>query len=157
MSGQSNKNLKTIVVFKTRPFLRSTRSPHKRAVWSYEETNQPMTTSLLVADVFGKPHADVLKVIRKVEDVDDDREGNFSLSVYQKETGSGTVRNYPYYELTRKGFTRLIMKFSGPKADMVQKKFNDAFYQMEEHIRNQQPNSSLYRRVSSVQFCTNRS
>ena len=44
-------------------------------------------------------HYDLLKIIRDEFD-DEIRDGKFSLSFYTKETGNGTVREYPYYILT---------------------------------------------------------
>ncbi len=103
-----------------------------------EETQQVTTTSLKVAEVFGKEHKHVLTVLHKLADEDDENhESNFRLMVRQIQIGSGATRNSPYYELTRKGFTRLVMEFSGSKASKVKDRFNDAFYVMEARIREQ--------------------
>ena len=111
-----------------------------------------MTTSLLVAEVFGKEHKEVLKVIRRIEDVDDDREGNFALSLYTKETGNGTTRNYPMYEITKDGFTFLAMGFTGAKAAQFKQQYIEAFNRMEEHIRNQQFNPAKLSRLEILQM-----
>ena len=55
-------------------------------------------TSLEIAEITGKPHNDVLKAIRKMEQAWSlVTKGNFSLSSYQDDTG----RTLPCYSLNK--------------------------------------------------------
>ena len=68
------------------------------------------TTSLSVANVFNKRHSDILAQIREFP-TDDFTERNFPLSEYTDSTG----RKLPCYNLTRDGFSLLVMGFTGQK------------------------------------------
>ena len=92
-----------------------------------EQTNQHLvmvsndrvvTTSLQVAEYFGKPHYDVLKSIKSLDCSDLFRDGNFSLSCYTKKNGNIT-KSYPMYYMTRDGFTLLAMGFTGKKTSFI--------------------------------------
>ena len=66
-------------------------------------------TSLEIADVTGKPHNDVLKAIRKMEDGwKEVAQGNFSLSSYKDPTG----RILPCYSLTKTECLYVATKFN---------------------------------------------
>ncbi|WP_086240492.1 Rha family transcriptional regulator [Campylobacter devanensis] len=67
------------------------------------------TTSLSVAKVFNKRHSDILAQIREFP-TDDFTERNFPLSEYTDST------KLPCYNLTRDGFSLLVMGFTGQKA-----------------------------------------
>ncbi len=77
------------------------------------ENNKPMTTSLKVAEVFGKPHYDVLKAIRALDCSASFREGNFSCTEMEVQAGA-VKRKSPMYLMTRDGFTFLAMGFTIP-------------------------------------------
>jgi Rha family phage regulatory protein len=83
--------------------------------------------SLEVANVFEKPHKDVLVKIRSMSE----RAGrNFSLKYYQS---SG--KELPMYEMSRDGFMFLGMGFNGEKAENFKLDLIDAFNEMEQHIK----------------------
>ena len=66
-------------------------------------------TSLEIADVTGKPHNDVLKAIRKMEDGwKEVAQGHFSLSSYKDPTG----RILPCYSLTKAECLYVATKFN---------------------------------------------
>ena len=72
----------------------------------------PVTTSMKVAEYFGKRHDDVLKSVRNLlEDKDIISRRNFAESDYTDERG----KTQPMYELDRDGFTLLAMGFTGKK------------------------------------------
>lgn len=100
---------------------------------------QAVTTSLRVAEYFGKAHNDVLKAIRALECSDSFREGNFSLSDYTRKNGNVT-KSYPMYYMTRDGFTFLAMGFTGKVAAQFKENYINAFNQMEEILRSGQEN-----------------
>lgn len=72
----------------------------------------PKTTSLNVAQVFAKRHRDVLRSINTLDCSTDFAERNFALGSYLD--GNGQSR--PMYEMTRDGFTFLVMGFTGQSA-----------------------------------------
>ncbi len=72
-------------------------------------TDAQRMTSLEIADVTGKPHNDVLKAIRKMEDGwKEVAQGNFSLSSYKDPTG----RILPCYSLTKTECLYVATKFN---------------------------------------------
>jgi len=89
------------------------------------------TTSLLIADRFGKRHADVLRAVEKLECSDDFTERNFALSDYTDATG----RRLPMYRITRDGFAFLAMGFTGRGAAAWKEAFIAAFGKMERELR----------------------
>ena len=71
--------------------------------------NAGRMTSLEIAQVTGKPHNDVLKAIRKMEQAwNQVTQGNFSLSTYQDATG----RTLPCYALTKTECLYIATKFN---------------------------------------------
>lgn len=97
----------------------------------------PVTTSLKVAEVFGKNHRHVLDSIR---DVIKQAGGMpkigqtpmFEETTYIHEQNGQT---YPMYYLNRDGFTLLAMGFTGKKALAFKLKYIKAFNQMEEKLK----------------------
>lgn len=95
------------------------------------------TTSLMVAEIFGKNHKDVLKAIDNLECSKEFHERNFALYEYSRDLGIG-IRKYPAYTLTRDGFSFLAMGFTGAKAAAWKEKFLEAFNAMEACLLKQQ-------------------
>jgi len=94
---------------------------------------QPMTTSLVIADKFGKQHRDVLRAIRKLECSRDFGLRNFAPSSYLNEQG----KEQPCFNITRDGFAFLAMGFTGKEAAQWKEKFISAFNAMELALRQQ--------------------
>lgn len=89
------------------------------------------TTSVKVAEYFGKPHNDVLKAIRVLlEDQDILGRGNFSLTSYVTDQN----KEMPMYALDRDGFTLLAMGFTGKKALTFKLSYIDAFNKAEKAL-----------------------
>ncbi|MDK4624193.1 Rha family transcriptional regulator [Kingella kingae] len=74
--------------------------------------NRLVTTSLDIAQNFGKKHAHVLRDIENLECSQSFRESNFGLSSYI----SNQNKELPMYEITRDGFVFLCMGFTGASA-----------------------------------------
>lgn len=70
------------------------------------------TTSLQIAEHFGKRHADVIRAIKRSDVPAEFTERNFALSDFTDSTG----RTLPTYRITRDGFTLLAMGFTGKEA-----------------------------------------
>ncbi len=96
----------------------------------------PITTSLLISEKFDKPHADLLKVIRKtIDEVSPEfSQGNFSESEFTTDRG----RVYPCFEMTRDGFSLIIMGLKGKGAMSWKVKFIQAFNAMENELLKKQ-------------------
>lgn len=94
------------------------------------ENGKAMTTSLKIAEVFGKEHKDVLRKIKN--EIESFNERNFTLVDYIDSKGESR----PMYLLDRDFATYIIMGFSGGKAKEFKLKYIQAFNEMEEFIKN---------------------
>ena len=95
---------------------------------------QAVTTSLQVAEVFGKNHRDVLEAIQnKISSAENSAQYDsmFAQGEYKDKSGK---RNKMYY-MNRDGFTFIAFGFTGKKADKFKLKYIEAFNNMEEAIR----------------------
>jgi len=81
---------------------------------------QVSTTSLAVAEHFGKHHRDVLRAIQNLlNEIPPDfneHERNFALMFREVLVGNGAKRQEPFYKLSRDGFTLVAMGFTGRHA-----------------------------------------
>ncbi|MSN96389.1 Rha family transcriptional regulator [Campylobacter sp. FMV-PI01] len=84
--------------------------------------NKVFANSLQVAEVFEKRHTHILDTIKALPQ-DDFTKPNFRLSEYKDATG----RTLPMYNLTRDGFSLLVMGFTGEKAYKWKVEFLKAF------------------------------
>ena len=94
-------------------------------VLKYKE--QVTTTSLLIAQKFGKGHDDVLKAIRRAVCTTDFRLGNFTESSYLNSQN----KKMPMFVLTRDAFTLIVMSFTGALAGRFKEEFINEFNRME--------------------------
>lgn len=93
----------------------------------------PTTTSLLVAESFGKEHFHVMDAIRSLVNVLESNKldaSNFRLVTYQ----GGNGQDRPCYELDRNAYAQVVNGFTGTKATLFRKKYADAFDAMEEEL-----------------------
>lgn len=89
------------------------------------------TTSIQVADHFGKQHKLVMRAIRNMlEGVPEEYRCNFAPVEYTDEKGE----RRPAYRLTRDGFTLLAMGFTGKEALQWKLAYITAFNQMEREL-----------------------
>ncbi len=91
--------------------------------------------SRFVAEVFEKNHRDVLRSIRALTDAESGlsaefRLRNFAQSTYINEQG----RKQPCCQMTRDGFTMLVMGFTGKKAAQFKEFYINRFNEMEKFI-----------------------
>jgi anti-repressor protein len=91
-----------------------------------------ITTSLIVAEVFGKRHADVLRDIENMSCSQEFRERNFALSSYI----TSQSKELPMYEITKDGFSFLVMGYTGNKAGEFKEKFISEFNKREYLLKN---------------------
>lgn len=91
----------------------------------------PCVSSLQVAENFGKNHKDVLKAIESIRAQNCAVTPMFIESTYQ----AGTGKNYKCYDITRDGFSLLVMGFTGKDALDWKLRYIEAFNCMERHIK----------------------
>lgn len=100
-----------------------------------DDTGRITVTSLDVAEKFGKAHCNVLKAIEAAEIPGDFMSRNFRRYMVEKPMPRGGVRLDPAYEMTRDGFSLLVMGFTGKKAMEWKVRFLEAFNAMETELR----------------------
>lgn len=89
-----------------------------------------VTTSLIVAEVFGKRHDHVLQDIKNlIPEITGVK--MFDESTYKNSRG----REYPMYYMNRDGFTLLVMGYTGKEALRFKLDFIKQYNRMEEYIR----------------------
>lgn len=91
--------------------------------------------SLFVAKFFGKNHKEVLRDIRKIIAPDSGlseefRQRNFAQSYYRNKQN----KKQPCYQMTRDGFTMLVMGYKGKKAMKFKEMYLTRFNEMEQFI-----------------------
>ncbi len=94
----------------------------------FKSNDQAVTTSRLVAERFGKRHADIIRRLENLECSTDFTERNFALSAYKDATG----RKCKEYQITRDGFSFLVMGFTGKDAAKFKEQYIKAFNLMEQ-------------------------
>ncbi|WP_059432201.1 Rha family transcriptional regulator, partial [Campylobacter hyointestinalis] len=98
---------------------------------NFEVVNERVfINSLELSKVFEKNHANILRTINNLLD-DDFKSQNFIKHSYIDTTG----RLLPCYNLTRDGFSLLVMGFTGQKAYRWKIEFIKAFNKMEAMIK----------------------
>lgn len=90
---------------------------------------QAVTTSLRVAEVFGKQHKDVLEAIGNLA------AENSAAKFFTAGTYENRGKQYPMYYMNRDGFTLLAMGFTGKRALQFKIQYIQAFNSMETQIR----------------------
>lgn len=89
---------------------------------------QPMTTSLKVAEVFGKRHDNVLRKLEALECSPEFRQLNFEQTVYHRQNPSGgDPIPTPIWNMTKDGFIFLVMGFTGKQAAAIKEAYINAF------------------------------
>ena len=107
---------------------------------------QVYTTSRIVAEKFGKRHADVLEAIEATikdivasQPIENIRERNFQFSEYfipDEYKVDGQTRTYKQYLITEDGLALLVMGFGGVNAMRIKLKFVAEFNRMKNIINN---------------------
>ena len=100
------------------------------------QNDQVVTTSLKVAEVFGKEHKHVLDAVRRLMRSAENSAviQMFQESIYLDEQG----KERPMFIMNRDGFTLLAMGFNGKKALDFKVAYINAFNAMEAELKSQQ-------------------
>ena len=97
---------------------------------------QAVTTSLVLAEAFGKQHKNVIQAIEAKISTAENSALLKNMFIEDSYTASNGKQNRMYY-LNRDGFTFIAMGFTGKKADEFKLKYIDAFNKMEKQIKEQ--------------------
>ncbi|WP_415717281.1 Rha family transcriptional regulator [Maridesulfovibrio sp.] len=97
------------------------------------ENGVPMTTSLKVAEVFGKKHKNIIRDIENLDCSSAFFKLNFERNEYDVKVGFG-VKKAPMYRVTRDGFVFLAMGFTGKRAAQFKEQYINAFNMMEKRL-----------------------
>ena len=97
------------------------------------ENNEVVTSSIKVAEIFGKQHKDVLKAVKSLDISEEFRERNFALSKIDYQNGN-IKKQLPMYYITRDGFMFLVMGFTGKMAARWKEAYIKAFNEMEKML-----------------------
>ncbi|MGL5289279.1 MAG: Rha family transcriptional regulator, partial [Aeromonas sp.] len=100
---------------------------------------QPMTTSLKVAEAFGKQHKNVLRKLEALECSSEFHGLNFELMSQEVEIGNGAKRETKVWNMTKDGFMFLVMGFTGKQAAAIKEAYINAFNAMAEQLSKPQP------------------
>jgi Rha family phage regulatory protein len=84
---------------------------------------EPKTSSLKVAEAFGKRHGDVIRKVESLECSEDFSQRNFASAEYLDEQGKARKS----YEITKDGFMFLVMGFTGKAAAQIKEAYINAF------------------------------
>lgn len=101
----------------------------------FAQNHELKTTSLKVADAFGKRHDDVLKKVRTLGCSQEFNARNFAAVEYSDSKGE----KRPAYEMTKDGFMFLVMGFTGKQAAGIKEAYINAFNLMYEKLFPRQP------------------
>lgn len=124
--------------------------PNSFGLFAERKSGQAMVSSVTVAEAFEKQHKHVLQAIEKLKaDADNIKAENADNAKKRLDENSADVhemfidgqykdsygRKQKCINMTRDGFSLLIMRFTGAKALEWQLKYVKAFNAMENHIR----------------------
>ena len=91
-----------------------------------------VTTSLIIAEIFGKRHDTVLRDIQNLDCPSDFSLHNFVETPYVHEQNGQTYR---MYEMTKDGFSFLVMGYTGSKAAKFKVDFINEFNKREDMLK----------------------
>ncbi|MBY9079559.1 Rha family transcriptional regulator [Paenibacillus sp. HN-1] len=97
----------------------------------YLEDGQPVTDSLMLAEIFEKEHKRVMQDIRELECSEEFNKHNFVLINYT----DARNRLKPKYLITRDGFTILAMGYTGKEAMQFKERYIQEFNRMSKELQ----------------------
>lgn len=101
----------------------------------FRQGGQPITTSKIIADYFGKQHKHVLRDIDRIIKTDAACAPNFGPTSLEIAMPNGGTRSVRGYTLNSRAFALLVMGFTGAEALRWKVKFLDAFDRLAERER----------------------
>lgn len=113
----------------------------------FENNNEAVTSSKLVAEYFGKQHKSILRAIKNLNCSKEFNEHNFAPVEYTDRKGE--IR--PEYLMTKDGFTILAMGFTGAKAMQFKEAYINAFNKMEHLLKGNTTILQLEKRIQELE------
>ncbi|WP_255447464.1 Rha family transcriptional regulator [Bacillus sp. FDAARGOS_235] len=99
-----------------------------------------MTDSLMVAETFGKQHKNVIQSIHNLHsELEEKDQLNFQPNSYKDSYGREQMK----YNLTKDGFTLLVMGFTGFEAARFKEMYITEFNRMEQELKNRNVDSFM--------------
>lgn len=100
------------------------------------QNGQAVTSSIKVAEIFGKKHKNVVRAIQKIIAEYPQNSGQliFEPTEYKWTNNLGMVVKSPMYLMNRDGFTLLAFSFTGKKAMQFKVAYINRFNEMEQQI-----------------------
>lgn len=92
-----------------------------------------ITTSKIIADVFGKQHYNVIRDIKGLDCDDEFAKLNFEVCFENNDLQNGKAQ--PYYNITKDGATYLIMGYRGKRAAEFKQAYIRAFNWMSDNLK----------------------
>lgn len=101
-------------------------------IYGAEGNEQLVTTSLMVAEKFGKEHKHVLDSIREILKAE-----KSALTLFKEDTYKvdGNNKSYPMFYMNRDGFSLLVMGFNGKDALKWKLEYINTFNEMENVLK----------------------
>ena len=113
----------------------------------FENNNEAVTSSRLVAEYFGKQHKDVMRTIKNLNCSKEFNERNFTPVKYTDRKGETRQE----YLMTKDGFTILAMGFTGAKAMQFKEAYINAFNKMEQLLKGNSTILQLEKRIEALE------
>ncbi|MGL4735717.1 MAG: Rha family transcriptional regulator [Enterovibrio sp.] len=101
-----------------------------------QDGKQPVTTSLIIAEAFGKRHDNILQSIKNLDCGDDFANLNFQVCFKNNDLQNGKPQRY--YEITKDGMAYLVMGFTGTKAAKFKVAYINEFNRMADILNQRQ-------------------
>ena len=110
---------------------------NKEIIITYDNDHQqPVVSSLQIAEDFGKQHKNVIQSIQNLV-----AENSAAKSWFYETTYESRGKQYPMYLMNKDGFTFLVMGFNGKLANEWKIKYIQAFNVMERQIKDGLPST----------------
>ena len=110
---------------------------NKEKIITYDNDHQqPVVSSLQIAEDFGKQHKNVIQSIQNLV-----AENSAAKSWFYETTYESRGKQYPMYLMNKDGFTFLVMGFNGKLANEWKIKYIQAFNAMERQIKDGLPST----------------
>lgn len=103
----------------------------------FVQNNQVITDSLVIAEMFGKGHDNVLRDIRKQVEFAGEE---FSLLNFEESNYESRGRQYPKFNLTEEAFALVVFSYNTKEAVQTKIKFIQEFKRMKDYIQQQDQN-----------------
>lgn len=113
----------------------------------FENNNEAVTSSRLVAEYFHKRHDTVIRAIENLNCSKEFNRHNFAEITYTDSRG----RKQPEYLMTKDGFTILAMGFTGAKAMQFKEAYINAFNKMEQLLKGNETILQLEKRIQELE------